>query len=431
MTNDNQDVFSGMSFSQEFVGSENGPEKLSILLVDDNPGKLLSHEAVLSELGENLVTASSGTEALQKLLRQDFAVVLLDVNMPGMDGFETAELIRQRPRFEQTPIIFVTAYNTTEIDRLRGYKLGAVDYLYLPIVPEVLKAKVRAFVGMVRQNLIIRRQAECLAFHNQEQARQLKVIQDLNRNLLETNKELQSFSYTISHDLRAPLRALKGFSAHLLESCAPSLDETARDCAERIYRAAICLDNLTHDLLKYSHIARQDISLVPVQIRHLIDDFIALDERVRSTAAEIIVAEPLHEVLAQPSLLMHCLANLVGNAIKFVAPGVKPRVRLGAALAGDKVRITVTDNGIGIHPSHHARIFGLFERVGDVHRHDGTGIGLAIVARAVERMNGSCGVESAPGEGSCFWIELAAARPSQNAPESQRTNGKLAVGDMR
>jgi CheY-like chemotaxis protein len=250
-----------LSFEPLAPAASDHPEKVGILLVDDNPGKLLAHGAVLAELGENVVTASSGTEALQKLLRQDFAVVLLDVNMPGMDGFETAELIRQRPRFERTPIIFVTAYNTTDIDRLRGYKLGAVDYLYLPIVPEVLKAKVKAFADMARQNQVIRRQAEHLAFHNQEQARQLKTIQELNRNLTETNKELESFSYTISHDLRAPLRALKGFSAYLLESCADQLDETARDCAERIHRAATCLDTLTHDLLKYSHIARGERNL--------------------------------------------------------------------------------------------------------------------------------------------------------------------------
>src|SRR5262249_24350174 len=129
--------------------------RINILLVDDQPGKLTAHESILASLGENIVRASSGPEALQYLLCQDFAVILLDVNMPGMDGFETAELIRQRPRFEKTPIIFITGYSTTDIDRLKGYRLGAVDYLFLPLIPEVLKAKVSVFVELARQTQII------------------------------------------------------------------------------------------------------------------------------------------------------------------------------------------------------------------------------------------------------------------------------------
>src|SRR5213593_1454949 len=123
-------------------------EKVNVLLVDDHPGKLLAHESILAELGQNIVKAASGRQALECLLRQDFAVILLDVNMPEMDGFETAELIRGRPRFEKTPIIFITAYNTTDLDRLKGYSLGAVDYLFLPVIPEVLKAKVSVFAPL-------------------------------------------------------------------------------------------------------------------------------------------------------------------------------------------------------------------------------------------------------------------------------------------
>lgn len=390
-------------------------EKLNILLVDDNPGKLLSHETVLSSLGENVITAASGTEALEKLLREDFAVILLDVNMPGMDGFETAELIRQRPRFEKTPIIFVTGYNTTDIDRLRGYQLGAVDYLFLPIVPEVLKAKVKAFVDMARQTQIVRRQAEHLAHSNQEQAKQLEVIQGLNRTLMETNRELESFSYTVSHDLRAPLRALRGFSSFLLEDCADSLDDTARNCIKRIYQAAITLDHLTHGLLEYSHISREEIITSNVAIELILEDVLRMDPGLRSPNAVLETSGELHPVRANRALLLHCVGNLVRNAAKFVAPGVVPHIVVSTELRGDRVRIAVRDNGIGIDPACHKRIFGLFERVGDVRQYEGTGVGLAIVARAVERMGGTYGVESASGSGSCFWIQLpAAASPTDH-----------------
>src|ERR1044071_6708025 len=227
---------------------------MNILLVDDQPGKLTAHESILTALGENIVRASSGSEALQCLLRQDFAVILLDVNMPGMDGFETAELIRQRPRYEKTPIIFITGYNTTDIDRLKGYRLGAVDYLFLPVIPEVLKAKVSVFVELARQTQIITRQAEHLAFNNREQTRQLEMIQKLNESLREANRELQAFSYTVSHDLRAPLRSIRGLADILLEDYGAQMDATANGYVRGIRGATVHLDRLTNDLLSYTRI---------------------------------------------------------------------------------------------------------------------------------------------------------------------------------
>src|SRR5215213_7919683 len=135
-------------------------EKVNILLVDDRPDKLLAHEVLLSDLEENLVCAKSGKEALRCLLKQDFAVILLDVNMPGMDGFETASLIRQRPRSETTPIIFISAVNDTDTHVSRGYSLGAVDYILTPVVPEILRAKIAVFVDLFRKTEQVKRQAE-------------------------------------------------------------------------------------------------------------------------------------------------------------------------------------------------------------------------------------------------------------------------------
>jgi DNA-binding response OmpR family regulator len=151
-------------------------EKINILLVDDTPAKLLAHEVLLEELGENVVRASSGRAALEQLLKGDFGVILLDVNMPDLDGFETAALIRQRPKFEHTPILFITGYNTSDLDRVKGYDAGAADYIFLPVVPEVLKAKVRVFVELARKRKIVEAQAHALAIQNARQQEQIRTI---------------------------------------------------------------------------------------------------------------------------------------------------------------------------------------------------------------------------------------------------------------
>jgi two-component system, sensor histidine kinase and response regulator len=383
-------------------------QKVNILLVDDQPGKLIAHEAILQDLGQNVIKATSGREALECLLKQDFAVILLDVNMPGMDGFETAELIRQRPRFEKTPIIFITAYNTSDIDRLKGYRLGAVDYMFLPVIAEVLKQKVSVFVELAQQTAIIKRQAEHLAFHNQEQGRKLEVIQQLNEELREANEQLETFSYSVSHDLRAPLRSLQGFSEVLLEDYSDKLDEEARTYLERIKSATVQMEQLTRDLLQYCRITREDMTPQPVAVGALLKDVMAMNNFILPPRGELIIREPLDRVLANPTLLGQSLSNLMNNAFKFAKPDVPARVEVWTERQEDRVRIQVQDNGIGIDPAHHQKVFGIFERVGNVKDHQGTGIGLAIVARAVQRMGGLCGVESKLGTGSRFWVELPA-----------------------
>lgn len=383
-------------------------EKVNILLVDDQPGKLMAHEAILAELNQNVVKATNGREALECLLKQDFAVILLDVNMPDIDGFTTADLIRQRPRFEKTPIIFITAYSTSDIDRLKGYSLGAVDYIFLPVIPDVLKAKVCVFVELARQTQLIKRQAGRLAFHNEEQARKLELIEKLNEELREANQQLEAFTYSVSHDLRGPLRSLRGFAELVLEDHAVHLDEGGRGYLERIKAAATRMDRLIRDLLDYSRIMREEMKLQCVSLGELINDVMGMNGQFSAARLELNLNGDLLPVVAHPTLLGQCFANLLGNAIKFVKSGKVPRVNISTEKHEDRVRIWIEDNGIGIDPAYHQKVFGLFERVGNVKEHEGTGIGLAIVARSVERMGGQCGVESAVGQGSRFWIELKA-----------------------
>ena len=178
----------------------NGPEKVNILMVDDQPGKLLSYEAILSELGENLIKASSAKEALEKLLKLDVAIVLMDVSMPEIDGFELAEIIRQHPRFQKTAIIFVSAVHLTDLDRLKGYQHGAVDYLSVPVVPEVLRAKVKVFAELHRKNLQLARLnselEQRVVERTQELERKAVVLEQLNRDLAQKNQELDAIIHT-------------------------------------------------------------------------------------------------------------------------------------------------------------------------------------------------------------------------------------------
>jgi signal transduction histidine kinase len=393
-------------------------EIVNILLVDDQPGKLLAHEAILSELGQRIIKARTGVEALGHLLRHDFAVILLDVNMPNMDGFETAALIRQRPRFEKTPIIFITGYNTTDVDRLKGYELGAVDYLFLPVVPQVLKGKVSVFVELARQTLIIKSQTIDLTAHIRRQTEQLEVIQKLNNELKNANSELEAFSYTVSHDLRAPLRSINGYVGVLLEDYGPVLDQVGRDHLFALDRAAKRMDVLTRDLLAYARVARESVTLEPVRLQPLLDEAISLTGAGRTNPAKFIIEGELMDVMGHGFLLEQCLSNLINNAIKFVSPGATPVVRIRTEPRGTQVRLWIEDNGIGIHPDYHAKIFSIFERVGDLQKYEGTGIGLAIVHRAVQRMSGACGVESAPGQGSRFWVDLPSVPPSLAAKKN-------------
>jgi two-component system sensor histidine kinase/response regulator len=387
-------------------------EKINILLVDDNPGKLLAHETVLAGLAENVVEARSGREALELLLKREFAVILLDVNMPEMDGFETAELIRQKPSLERTPIIFLTSYNTTDLDRLKGYDLGAVDYLFLPIVPQVLKAKVQVFVDLARQKQMIRKQADALDRQTRDQEEQIRIIRDLNEKLKNANEELEGFSYTVSHDLRSPLRALEGYSHLLLEEYVGKLGPEAEEYLQRINKAAARMDDLVRDLLAYSRVAHGESRLHTVDLSELLNEIVSHNQRLHDAQTCISINHPLHKVTAHAVGLSQCIANLLENAIKFVAPNTIPKVTIRTEPKDSFVRLWIEDEGIGIDPSFHNRMFRIFERAQESGAYEGTGIGLAIVKKGIERMGGRVGFESQPNQGSKFWIDLPSAANS-------------------
>lgn len=263
----------------------------------------------------------------------------------------------------------------------------------------------------------------------QRHARDLEArVEQRTRALQDVNAELNAFAYSVSHDLRAPLRSMQGFAEALLEDYGPSLDEVGRDYASRIVAASRRMDDLIQDLLSYSRLSRADVELQPVDLGAVVESAVTVVTeqavaRALPALPRIDVAGPLPPVVGHSGVLGQVLQNLIGNAVKFVERGVVPHVRIDATLVDGHVRLSVRDNGIGVPAEYQERIFRVFERLHPLEAYPGTGIGLAIVRKGVERLGGRCGVESVPGNGSRFWVELPAARntPSSDAQTSEPT----------
>lgn len=260
-----------------------------------------------------------------------------------------------------------------------------------------------------RQELQLREKVE-------EQLKQLnaeleKRIEERTAELRESNSQLESFCYSVSHDLRAPLRSMQGFSHALLEDHARELNAEGQDFAQRILSAAEHMDSLLADVLAYSRLSRQELKLEPVNVDEVIEEArLQLQNEAKKKSADVQIAACARKVLANRAVLELMITNLLDNALKFVPPDRSPKISVNCERHGERYRIWVRDNGIGIAREHQQRIFRIFERLHGVEAYPGTGVGLALVQKAAERMNGAVGVESTPGEGSAFWIELPCAK---------------------
>jgi two-component system, sensor histidine kinase and response regulator len=354
--------------------------KPRVLLVDDFPANLVALTAALDGLPCDLVTARSGNEALRHLLRDTFAVLLLDVRMPDMDGFEVARWARDRESSRDVPIIFLTAMDETEGDVLRGYASGAVDFLFKPFNVHVLRSKVQVFLDLEagRQRL-----AQEIAAHEA------------------TMRELEAFSYSVSHDLRAPLRSIGGFTRIVLEDHGPQLPDEAKKHLERVVAAADRMNVLISDLLELARVARTDLERTTVNISALARDTL---ERLRATdptrKVEIVIERDL-EVSADQRLCSVVLENLLANAWKFTAKRADALIEVGRH-ASDTNMLFVRDNGAGFDMEHAKKLFGTFVRLHSSKEFEGTGVGLATVRRIVERHGGSIRADAQPGAGATF-----------------------------
>jgi two-component system sensor histidine kinase/response regulator len=390
--------------------SEANDDRVNILLVDDQPANLLALEAMLQGLGQNLIKAESGREALKWLLTHEFAVILLDVKMPEMDGFETATLIHQRDKSRHTPIIFLTAAETSEAQAVRGYAVGAVDYLVKPVVPEFVRSKVSVFVELAKKTELLRRQTRLLQESEQE-ARELAAVRaDLVRDLEHKNRELESFSYAVSHDLRAPLRRIESFARALTESQADTLDATGVRFLDRIREASQQMSQLIDDVLHLSRLTRAELRDQELDLSAIVSMILDRFKEAEPERPVEVKIRPGVTATGDAQLLQVALHNLLENAWKFTGKQPAARIEFGVTNIASEPTFFVRDNGAGFDMSYVERLFGPFQRLHLTSEFPGTGIGLATVQRIIHRHGGRVWAEGTVGQGATFHFTIGRSR---------------------
>lgn len=477
-------------------------EKVNILLVDDRRENLLALEGILRGLDQNLVRATSGAEALKYLLKNEAAVILLDVEMPQLDGFQTAALIRERDKSRHTPIIFLTAISKSDVHVSQGYSMGGVDYIFKPFVPEVLKSKVSAFVDMYKQRREVQRQSALLkterdfvtavldtvnsivlvldhdtrilrvnraweamtGYTNDEvhgtylcdyledpeatrtflksfkadteceqywltkgKSRRLvswccKTLSedggtDTGRHLVVTGRditelrqrteELEGFTYSVSHDMRAPIRAIDGFTRILIEEYAKSLDDEGRRLLEIVRSNTEKMGELIDGLLALSRLGREKLVFSEINMadiaRSAFEEQKAASGQNRSIAFEI---DSLPNAYGDKRLITEVFQNLLSNAIKFTRKEESPSIEVGHKAGPTEDIYFVRDNGVGFNMDHAQKLFGTFQRLHGANEFEGSGIGLATVQRIINRHGGRCWAEATLDDGATFFFSL-------------------------
>ena len=384
---------------ERVVGADERRPRVSLLLVDDEPANLAALEVVLAPLDQRMVLARSGRDALRSLLHEDFAAILLDVRMPDMDGFETAELVRARPASHSTPILFVTAFPEAEQDLQRAYRIGAADVIFKPFVPEYLRTKVGVFVDL----------------HQQQRS-----IRELLAQAQDSSRTKSEFLNMAAHELRTPLAVIVGYLSMLHDGTFGEVTPDWSRVVQILIQKGGELNGIVDGLLTA---ARIEAGTVP---RRMVDYDLreAARQAMRKATpqAELLGAEmhldvPDQPVFVQcdPTHLARIVDNLVNNALAYSQgrPWVRVTVR-----ADEQAVLTVEDRGVGISPEMRERVFDRFVRLEAPGQtlQPGTGLGLYISRELARGQGGELEVlESEPGQGSTMVLRLTPARPSLEA----------------
>ncbi|TFY99456.1 hybrid sensor histidine kinase/response regulator [Ramlibacter henchirensis] len=454
MPNDSQFPPSQFSASQFFDPGEAPPETVNILIVDDEPRNLAVLETVLDDPGYRLVRATSGEEALLALMAEEFAVLVLDVRMPGMNGFEVAQLVKERKKTSRIPIIFLTAYYNEDQHILEGYGSGGADYLHKPVNPSVLRSKVAVFAELHRRGRALEAANRLLLGEVAERRRAEQRLSELNetldRRVMERTHELEEsearlldahrrkdeFLATLAHELRNPLAPVRN-AVELLKR-APSDAKRVGWASELIDRQVRSLSRLIDDLMDVSRISRGRIELRQevVALNDVLADALeAIRPLAHESGHELAVLLPDRKLLvdADRTRLAQAFTNLLNNAVKYTDTG--GRIEVGVLVEKDQAVVTVRDSGIGIPPERLDDVFEMFSQVESAlsRSRGGLGIGLSLTQRLVQMHGGTIRAYSeGVGRGSRFLVHLPLSKAElSETPHPPATTGQPATGPLR
>lgn len=410
-------------------------KSIKILVVDDREDNLMSIESILEKDGYTLVKANSGTAALKILLNQyDFTLILMDVQMPGMNGLETATLISQREKLNHIPIIFITAFSNEEDSIFKGYQMGGVDYIYKPINPELLRVKVGVFVELYLKNHQLLMQEKKLLNTNKQLGREIEdrkyseervrmlnlQLVENNANLKRTNEELDRFAYVASHDLQEPLRKISIFTDRFANKMGNTINEEVKTYLDKIIQSSHRMQSLVNDLLKLSRQKEENLDFEKTDLNEVLKEVLT-DMEVDIESKQVqVTTSPLPSIEAIPSLVRQLFQNLLSNSIKFSRHDCLPQINIRTekikqptingsfdfSKSNTYHQIYISDNGIGFDTQYLDEIFIVFKRLHSQHEYQGSGIGLSICKKIVEKHNGYITAHSKLNEGSTFVVTL-------------------------
>jgi two-component system, sensor histidine kinase and response regulator len=390
--------------------------EIKILLVDDREDNLLSIESILEKDGYTFYKANSGKQALKILLSEyDFSLILMDVKMPDLNGFETATLIYERDRLKHIPIIFITAYDKSDENTIQGFKFGAVDFIYKPINPNLLRAKVSVFVDLYKKNhQLMAQEQKLIAINNEleervkerteELSRKNSELESINVELKKINTDLDNFVYTASHDLKAPISNLEGLMSVLIMSLDKKLDEKEKKFFDLINVSISKFNKTIGDLTEISKAQKNSEEEVEsISFKEVLDDVkVDISNLIDSNHAVITEDFSVETISYARKNLRSIFYNLITNAIKY-RDRIRPvKIHVKTVKKENQILLTIEDNGLGLSKDQQAKLFTMFKRL---HSHvDGSGIGLYIIKRVIENNGGKIEVDSKEGIGSKFKI---------------------------
>jgi signal transduction histidine kinase len=397
--------------------------KLKILIVDDKIENIIALEKLLGDFKVEFVRAFSGNEALVNTFLHDFALAIIDIQMPDMDGYETVELMRQEEGTKYLPIIFVSAIYKDDFYIIKGIESGAFDFISKPIVPEILKGKVKVFLDIYTQQKEIERMNAELKRDIRKRKKAEKALKQHAQQLQERNEELDAFSHTVAHDLKNPLGSIMGFAEFLFDDYSELSKKEILKYISIILNSSNKMHQIINSLLLLASVRTEEIQVEELDMQHIVKESLSrLAQMIEKSGAEIKLTDVWPIAVGYTPWIEEVWTNYLNNAIKY--GGTPPHIEIGTDIGKSKkipegmARFWIQDNGPGISAENQKLLFKKFERL-DQAKTEGHGLGLSIVRRIIEKLGGEVGVESEQGKGSLFYFTLpfiSSTHETSNSP---------------